>query len=966
MPQEKSYKDTLNLPQTDFPMKGDLARREPERLEAWEKEKVYAALRQKSVGLKKYILHDGPPYANGPIHIGHALNKILKDIIVKYKTMRGFDALYVPGWDCHGLPIEHACLKEMGKRKDEVERVAFRREARKYAEKFIDIQREEFKRLGVFGEWGKPYLTMDFEYQAAIAESFLKIYEKGYIEQRLKPVPWCGECETALADAELEYEDKIDDTAYVKFLVTPESYQALRKKINGLPDFGSKPIFFLIWTTTPWTLPANVGVALNSTLHYRFGNHKNREILICAEAAFQLKTRMVSQLFDPINFRQWLITNVIPLNYQLEGRELQDLCYIRPLTNETGQVIMADYVSVEDGTGIVHIAPGHGEEDYQYGHLENNLSIVSPVDSRGKFTEEFPEGAGLKVLKEGNEKVIEILKEKGALLHAEKYSHSYPHCWRCKEPVFFRATKQWFLKIDHDRLRQKMTEAIQNKIRFTPDWGKNRIGSMVETRPDWCLSRQRYWGVPIPIIHCTNCGKVFISETRETIVKLFKEQGADSWFEKKADEFWSRDQNSKCCERQALKKEEDILDVWFDSGVSHQAVLKKSQEKKEGLQYPADLYLEGSDQHRGWFQSALTTALALDGQSPFKGVLTHGFVVDGVGKKMSKSAGNVVAPQDVMKEFGADILRLWVASCDYSVDVRLSKEILKQLAEAYRKIRNTFRYLLGNLSDFHYKKDRVPFEKMESLDRWALGKCLKLTQDVTHSYERFEFHAVYRRVYEFCTLGLSNFYFDVLKDRLYTAKRNGPKRRSAQTALFYILRNLIKVMAPVLSFTTEEVWKSLVIQEGIASVHEAEWPETHSKLIDEAALGDWEDFLAVRDAVMKELERKREQKLIGSPLEARVELFSSEKELCDLLKRLEVDLTFALVVSQAKIVGKKEGEGWSSASVTLASDGRARALEVRVLRAAGEKCVRCWNYSTAVGKNAEHPGLCEKCIEALS
>ncbi len=947
MTQEKSYKDTLNLPQTDFPMKADLARREPERLKAWEKEKVYAALRQKSTGRKKYILHDGPPYANGHIHIGHALNKILKDIIVKYKAMRGFDALYVPGWDCHGLPIEHQCLKEMGKRKDEVERVAFRKEARKYAEKFIEIQREEFKRLGVFGEWEKPYLTMDFEYQAAIAESFLKIYEKDYIEQRLKPVPWCWECETALADAELEYEDKTDASIYVEFPLKKISPNPPKDSAANLPE----NVSVLVWTTTPWTLPANVGVAFHPKLGYGLVQVGDKKLIIAEKLFETLKAKL-----------GWKNASLKPVG---TGILFKDGLVQSPFRSSPSVGITAEYVSETDGTGVVHIAPGHGEEDYRYGHLENGLEIVSPVDEKGRFTKDFLPGEGMNVFK-ANVKIIELLKEKGALLHQEDFRHSYPHCWRCKKPIIFRATKQWFLKIDHDRLRQKMTEAIQNKIQFTPDWGKNRIGSMVETRPDWCLSRQRYWGVPIPIIRCANCGKVFVSETQETIIQLFKEQGADSWFEKKADELSGRPDNLKCCSRQVLKKEEDILDVWFDSGVSHQAVLKKSQERKEGLQYPADLYLEGSDQHRGWFQSALTTAMALDGQSPFKGVLTHGFVVDGEGKKMSKSAGNVVAPQDVMKEFGADILRLWVSSCDYSVDVRLSKEILKQLAEAYRKIRNTFRYLLGNLSDFHYKKDRVPFEKMESLDRWALGKCLKLALDVTDSYERFEFHTVYRRVYEFCTLDLSNFYFDVLKDCLYTAKQNGPKRRSAQTTLFYILRNLVKVMAPVLSFTTEEVWKDLVIQEGVASVHEAEWPETHSELIDEAALGDWEDFLAVRDAVMKELERKREQKLIGSPLEARVELFSSEKGLSDLLKRLEADLTFALVVSQAEIARKKEGEGWSSASVTLASDGRAQALEIRVSRAAGEKCVRCWNYSTAVGENAQHPSLCEKCIEALS
>ena len=930
MTQEKSYKDTLNLPQTSFPMKAELARRESEMLESWEKKGLYASLRKNSAGKEKYILHDGPPYANGHIHMGHALNKILKDIIVKYKTMRGFDALYLPGWDCHGLPIEHQCLKDMGKRKEEVERVAFRQEARRYAEKFIEIQREEFKRLGVFGEWEKPYRTMDFEYQAAIAESFLKLYEKGFIEQRLKPVPWCYECETALADAELEYEDRTDSSVYVAF---PES---------------SKKFSFLVWTTTPWTLPANVGLAVHPELDYVLLETERGNFLL-AEALLPSLT----QKFFSGKFRQGL---------KIKGRDLKDYTAKHPFLSRSSRVILADYVSSTDGTGIVHIAPGHGEEDYQFGHLKNGLEILSPVDEKGRFTKEFSYGEGVNVFK-ANQKIIELLKEKGALLHQEDYPHSYPHCWRCRKPIIFRATKQWFMKIDHDNLRQKMLAAIEKEIKFTPDWGKNRIGSMVETRPEWCLSRQRYWGVPIPVIGCAHCPNTFfVKESKDKIKALFEKEGADSWISRARAQFLPPGFKCPKCGGTEFKQEEDIIDVWFDSGVSHQAVLKENP----ALKYPCDLYLEGSDQHRGWFQSALTTGIALDGAPPFKGVLTHGFVVDGEGKKMSKSAGNVVAPQDVMKEFGADILRLWVSSCDYQFDVRLSKEILKQLVDGYRKIRNTFRYLLGNLSDFNHQKDRVPFEKMEPLDRWALGKYLKLVQDLTDKYEAFEFHPVYQRIYEFCSVDLSSFYFDVLKDRLYTARRDSVKRRSAQTALFDILRNLVKILAPILPFTMEEVWQSLVVQEGILSVHAAQWPGRYPELIDEIALRDWEDFLAIRDPVNRELERKREAKVIGSPLEAKVRLRIESSDLEDYLRRLEKDLAFTLVVSQVEIVSGSSPEDWNFISITLPSDGKARSLGIRIERAEGKKCVRCWNYSTFVGTHAEHPGLCQKCVEALS
>ncbi len=923
----KDYKPTINLPQTSFPMKGDLANREPALLKQWQDEGVYPAIRAKSKNLPKYILHDGPPYANGRIHIGHALNKILKDIIVKYKTMAGFDSLYVPGWDCHGLPIEHACLKEMGKRKEEVERVSFRKEARKYAEKFISTQREEFIRLGIFGEWDKPYLTMNYDYQATIAESFLKLFEKGFIEQRLKPVPWCWDCETALADAELEYEDKTDKTVYVAF-----------------PKLDSDNVSFLVWTTTPWTLPANVGLAVHPDLEY--------VTIETQQKKFILARPLLAKLQEKFGFTQVKEIGV------KKGKDFAGAEAKHPfIPNRISKVILADYVSATDGTGIVHIAPGHGEEDYEYGYLENKLPILSPVDEKGRFTDEFPLAKGLNVFK-ANEKIIDELKAKGALLHQENYQHSYPHCWRCKNPIIFRATPQWFLKIDHHDVRKKMSSVIQSKIKFTPDWGKNRIGSMVESRPDWCLSRQRYWGVPIPIISCKSCKKAFVPETKEKIVQLFKEQGADVWFEKKAEDFFGA--KAQCCSKPDIQKETDIIDVWFDSGVSHQAVLKKSN----ALSYPAELYLEGSDQHRGWFQSSLTTGIALDEHAPFRGVLTHGFVVDGEGKKMSKSAGNVVSPQDVMKEFGADILRLWVSSCDYQFDVRLSKEILKQLTDAYRKIRNTFRYLLGNLYDFDVQKDRLPNEKLHPLDQWVIHRANQLSGAVNEAYGVFDFHAAFQKLYDFCAIDLSSYYFDILKDTLYTAGKNSHLRRSAQTGLYEILARLVRLFAPVLSFTMDEVWRSFPLGGELKSVHTSNFILEPQKPMS-GKLTDWERIREVRDTIMPSLEKKRTSGLIGSSLEAKISLKADDPALSELLRKNLPELRRVFIVSQVDWMdsareGSEEVEGRS------ASSSAPFKLSISVEKADGQKCERCWNYSLHVGKSLEHPTLCERCLEAIN
>jgi len=944
---EKNYKDTLNLPKTDFPMKGDLAKREPQMQVLWTTSGLYEEIRRKSTGRQKYMLHDGPPYANGHIHIGHALNKILKDIIVKYKTMQGYDALYVPGWDCHGLPIEHQCLKDMNKRKEEVERVWFRQKAREYADKFISIQREEFKRLGIFGEWDKPYLTMSFDYQASIAGAFFDIYEKGFIEQRMKPVPWCFDCETALAEAELEYEDKISKSVFVKFPYHKGEAAGDIDRILSSGGAAALPAFFLVWTTTPWTLPANVGIAVHPELEYGFYSN-GREIYIFAESLFE----NLSKRFDLSGFRRVA---------SAEGGRLEKGLYQHPFIERSGRVITADYVSAEDGTGIVHIAPGHGEEDYLYGHLQNGLEILSPVDSRARFTDKFSFAQGLHVFK-ANTKIIDLLHEKKLLAAQADHSHSYPHCWRCKNPIIFRATKQWFMKIDHADLRKKMSDAIEHQICFTPDWGKKRIGGMVETRPEWCLSRQRYWGVPIPIVGCTKCEKTFFAEaSREKILKAFRADGADAWFTKEAADFLPDGFKCHSCGGSEFRKEDDIIDVWFDSGVSHQAVLKG----RFGLSFPtpADLYLEGSDQHRGWFQSALTTAIAIENSPPFKGLLTHGFVMDGEGKKMSKSAGNVVSPQEVMSQYGADILRLWVSSCDYQFDVRLSKDILKQLADAYRKIRNTFRYMLANLYDFEPERDSVPFEKMHPLDRWAVYHTHRRIDEMHKDFENFEFHKLYRQIHDLCSMDLSSYYFDILKDTLYTARKDSYLRKSAQTALYHLLGQVVKISAPILVHTADEVWRFFPFEKEHSSVHSSLFNKPFA-VADKALLSEWDLIRAVRDVVTLQIEKLREAKVIGASLDARLTL-AAEGKIGEILTKYKADLPRSFIVSQV-FVSDTPAAGMEKVPVQLPASNDKIELFITVSKAAGNKCGRCWNYSEYVGSSPEHPLLCAKCVDAVA
>ena len=906
------YGKTLQLPKTGFPMKANLPTREPERLKAWGKPDLYQEIRKHRADQKKFVLHDGPPYANGEIHMGHVLNKTLKDIVVRTQAMHGNDVPFVPGWDCHGLPIEHALLKEMGKRKEQVERVAFRKAARKYAEKYIDIQRESFKRLGILAEWEKPYLTMDYDYQATIADAFLELFEKGFIERRLKPVPWCWECETALADAELEYENKTSDSITVKFPVESDG----------------RPTSVLVWTTTPWTLPANVGLAFHPKLTY-----VRVEV---GQEDFILAQDLLEALGQKLGFENPKVAE------KLSGKQVASLSIRHPFLDRASKGLLADFVSSEEGTGVVHIAPGHGEEDYQAGHLQNKLDVLSPVDAKGEFTEEFAPCKGEQVFK-ANAKIVQILKKQKTLVGAPTpYEHSYPHCWRCKQPIIFRATRQWFLKVDHQDLRDKALKAVQKAIQFHPSWGVSRIKAMLETRPDWCLSRQRYWGVPIPIVNCESCGQVARDEQfRAKVVELFKAQGADSWFEEPVESFLKA--SPTCCQTPKLVKEEDIIDVWFDSGVSHRAVLASGEAR--GLKFPADLYLEGSDQHRGWFQTSLLASIGLNGTSPFESVLTHGFVVDGEGRKMSKSLGNVIDPKEVLKKYGADILRLWVASCDYAEDVRVSNEILEQTSETYRKIRNTFRFLLGNLADFDPKKDQVDVPALLPVDQWALWRTGQLVKEVTAAFEAYEFHRAIKAVSQFCIVDLSNFYLDILKDRLYTYAANDPARRSAQTVLHAMTHALLKCTAPVLVFTAEEAWENFSFGKEASSVHLSDWPDPKmfSVSIDEK---QWAAFFKLRETTLKALEEKRTSGTIGNSLEGSLTLTFQDRAL-EPLKEFFSEL---LVVSVA--------EG-------ILSKGKGPEVGVEVRRAQGEKCQRCWRYPGDVGSDSKHPGICQRCVRAV-
>ncbi|MCD6430066.1 MAG: isoleucine--tRNA ligase [Deltaproteobacteria bacterium] len=924
------YKDTLNLPQTKFPMRGNLPQREPDVIVRWQEEKTYERILERHQGQTPFVLHDGPPYANGHLHMGHALNKILKDVIIKSRTMSGRLCHYVPGWDCHGLPIEHQVDKDLGKRKAKMSQVEIRQACRRYAEKFIAIQRDEFERFGIFGEWERPYLTMNYPYEGEIIRSLSRFAANGSLFKSKKPIYWCASCGTALAEAEVEYEDESSPSIYVKFSLVED----LGEKYPFLAGLESS---LVIWTTTPWTIPANLAVCLHPDFEY-VALKTGAGVLIVAEGLRETFFNE-SELGD---------AEVLGL---IKATDLENYHCQHPLYDRQSLIILGDHVTLEAGTGCVHTAPGHGQEDYEVG-LRYNLEVYAPVDDRGCFTEEVDFFVGQFVFA-ANPLVIEKLKEFGKLIAEKPLSHSYPHCWRCKKPIIFRSTEQWFISMEKEGLRKQALKEI-NQVEWIPAWGRERIYGMIENRPDWCVSRQRIWGVPITVFYCQKCDHVIMDEAvMGRVADLFTEHGADIWFEQEAAYFLPEGFTCSSCGHSEFSKETDILDVWFDSGVSFAAVLQ-SRDYLGGV--PADLYLEGSDQHRGWFHSSLLAAVGVTGKAPYKAVLTHGFVVDGKGKKMSKSSGNVVASEKVIKRYGAEILRLWVAAQDYRDDIRISDEILARLVEAYRRIRNTFRFLLGNLSDFKPETDVVAYEDLQEIDRFILHELAKLQRRVLKAYDEYEFHAIYHAVHNFCAVTLSSFYLEVGKDRLYILRQDDPVRRSAQTMLYTVLNALVRLCAPILAFTAEEVWRHMPAAAAGESVHLQEFLVLPENYDNPELAATWDELLGVRRLVLKELEGARQNKVIGNSLEARLEL-GARGATAELLSRYREQLTDVFIVSQVDLKSLVDGE-------TGVEDNPD--LVISVSPAAGEKCDRCWCYSediTAV--DAEFPGICQRCLKQL-
>ena len=928
------YKDTVNLPRTDFPMKGDLAKREPQMLAEWNAQDLYGEIRKAAAGRPRFLLVDGPPYANGDIHIGHAVNKVLKDIIVKSKTLSGFDAPYIPGWDCHGLPIEHQVEKKQGKVGEKLSATEFRKACREYALQQVDSQRRDFRRLGVLGDWDRPYLTLDPRFEAEQIRGFARIIENGHLLRGYKPVHWCLDCRSALAEAEVEYADKTSIALDARFDAVDAA--ALYRRL-GLE--AGAPVAIPIWTTTPWTLPANQAVALGGELPY---------VLVSAELPAGTAVLVLAEgLADAALRRYGAGTSTILARF--EGAALEGLALRHPFCARDVPVILADYVTLDAGTGAVHTAPAHGQDDYQSG-LRYKLPVDNPVDGRGVYVPGTPLLAGVHIT-DGNGRIVELLRENGHLLHTEKFQHSYPHCWRHKTPLIFRATPQWFISLDQNHLREATLKAITG-VRWFPAWGQERIEGMVAGRPDWCISRQRTWGVPIPLFIHRQTGELHPDTLQliEAVALRMEQQGIDGWFELDPAELLG------AAAAADYDQVTDTMDVWMDSGMVHHCLARSRPE----IGFPADLYLEGSDQHRGWFQSSLLTAMATDGAAPYRAVLTHGFTVDDKGRKMSKSMGNVVAPQSVMNSLGADILRLWVASSDYSSEMNVSQEILKRMADSYRRMRNTARFLLGNLDGFDPARDAVPVDALVAVDRWAIDRTAQLQREILEAYAGYEFHKVYQQLHNFCIVDLGAFYLDVIKDRLYTTPRSGLPRRSAQTAMWHILEAMVRWLAPVLSFTAEEIWRFLPGKRP-ASVLLSVWHE-----LPEMPPGavDWTSLLAVREPASRALEALRESGAIGSSLDATLTIYA-DGELRSQLDQLGDELRFLFITSAATVRSAAEHPPDALAG-TLATALPGGEFWVVAAPAAEAKCVRCWHHRANTGSVSAHPHLCSRCVSNVA
>lgn len=927
------YKDTLSLPKTSFPMRANLTKNEPKTLKFWEEIKAYQKMIEKNKNNPRYTLHDGPPYANGHIHLGTAMNKILKDIVVKHKNLSGYQAEFVPGWDCHGLPIELKVEQSLGLDKKALPITEVREKCRKYALKFLDIQRSEFKRLGVFGLWDKPYLTMSPEYEATTARELVNFMARGAVTRAKKPVHWCISCKTALAEAEVEYKDHTSPSIYVRFPLTDPNLKEKFPKLQGNS-------YVVIWTTTPWTLPNNLAIALHPEFDYVFVRVKGENYLL---AHYLLAT--CSEIFG------WENPEIL---YQIKGTELENLKAHHPFYDRPSPLVLANYVTLDTGTGCVHTAPGHGQEDYETG-LRYGLEILSPLNEQGQFLESVDFFAGLTVF-EANPKVIEKLEEVGHLLAQDKISHSYPHCWRCKKPVIFRATTQWFISMEANELRQKALEAIDQKVRWIPAWGRDRIYNMIEQRPDWCISRQRAWGVPIIALVCTKCQEAWYdAKWAQEIANRFAShpKGADYWFEAPLSEIIPEGLTCPHCGSSDFEKEDDILDVWFDSGTSFAAVVEQRPE----CDFPADLYLEGSDQHRGWFHSSLLASIGTRDVPPYKAVLTHGYVVDGEGRKMSKSIGNVIAPQEIIDKYGAEILRLWVSSVNYQEDLRISEEILTRLVDAYRRIRNTCRFILGNLNDFNPTEHLVKTSKLLPLDRYGLYLTLKAHQKIQKAYNDFEFHKVFHTLHKLCVTELSAFYLDILKDRLYVSAPNSLERRSAQSALYHILFLLLKDMAPILSFTAEELYQHLpeALKPKANTIFGANLPEPELDF-SEQEQNFWENIYTLKEEVTKAIEPVRKQGVVGHSLECKLILYLPE-QLAE-LKGQEELLREVFIVSQVELSTQDTLE-----EVFVSEE--IENLKIKVEKAAGEKCQRCWIYHPETGKDTRFEQVCPRCAKVL-